>query len=96
MFWRDEGALRASWWGIARRATGVGGYGAAVSGSSEGGLRQPGMSFAELVLVGAGGGHGELDAANAARDDGADLEEREADGAAGGLCEPGAAESDAA
>ena len=49
------------------------------------------MNKGELVLIRVGRGHGDLDTAGGDPDQGADLEQGEADGAAGGLGELGVA-----
>ena len=54
------------------------------------------MSEGELILPRVGGGHGELDAADGDPHQGADFEELEADGAAGGVGELGVGKADAA
>src|SRR6476469_1760164 len=73
----------------------VGYVGFGCSGWSARGCGQPQMGEGELVLIGAGRGHRELDAAHADPDEGADLQELQADGAAGGLGELGVLEGDA-
>jgi hypothetical protein len=64
---------------------------------SEGdGAAQVEISEVVLGLVGAGGGHRDLDPAHAFADLGADLQQLEPDGAAGGAGELGVAQADAA
>src|SRR6476659_7061018 len=64
-------------------------------GRSEGDALQVEIGEVVLVAVGAGRGHGDLDAAHAGPDLGADLQELQADGAAGGGGELGVAQADA-
>ena len=52
---------------------------------SEGGAPQVQIGEVVLGLVRAGGGHGDLDPAHAEPDQGADLQQLQADGAAGGV-----------
>lgn len=64
--------------------------------SAAGGRHEQGVDLTELVLAGAVGSHRDLNAAHAGGDDGADIEEGQADGATGGLGEARMAQPDAA
>ena len=75
---------------------GVGDVDYALSGLSAHGGGEQGVGEAPFVAPRIGRGHGQLDAPHADPDLGADLEQLEADGAAGGLGELGVAEADAA
>jgi hypothetical protein len=68
----------------------------ALSGSSAHGPGQEGMGEPELMSVGATGRHGDFDPPHADGDERADLEEFQADRAAGGLRERGVAQPDPA